>query len=158
MDMLLDSCTTDADCPYMLVCLEGVCGHKTLFPLSALEWLAALLFFLISALANAAGLTGCSMMISLLILMEDFTAHEAIPIVQLVAFSGVLVAISYRFNLRHPKRDRPRIDFGLAMHICMPLLLGTCFGVIINEMMPDWIILTLLTLALGFGTYGTYKK
>ena len=151
-------CTMDADCGYLQVCSANVCAHKDLWPLSVFEVLAAVFVFVVSAMANAAGITGCSMMIPVLIIVGGFTTHQTIPIVQLVAFAGVFMAIIYRFNLRHPCRDRPRIDFSLAMHICMPLLLGTCYGVIVNAIMPDWIILILLTLTLGFGAYGTFNK
>ena len=154
-----DPCLADSDCGYLQVCgAAGLCVHKPLWPLSIIEILAAIFVFIVSAMANAAGITGCSMMIPILIIVGGFTTHQTIPIVQLVAFSGVIMAVLYRFNLRHPIRDRPRIDFNLSMHICMPLLLGTCYGVIVNAIMPDWIILILLTLTLGFGAYGTFKK
>ena len=157
--VLARNCTLSADCSYLEVCSpSSICVHKDLWPLSALEILAAALVFVVSAMANAAGITGCSMMIPILIILGGFSTHNAIPIVQLVACAGVLVAIIYRCSLRHPCRDRPRIDFSLAMHICMPLLLGTCYGVIVNTLMPDLIILILLTLTLGFGAYGTFNK
>lgn len=155
---LTESCASEGDCGYLQVCSANECVHKDLWPLSVFEVLAAALVFVVSAMANAAGITGCSMMIPILIIVGGFTTHQSIPIVQLVAFAGVFMAIIYRFNLRHPNRDRPRIDFSLAMHICMPLLLGTCIGVIVNTMMPDWVILLLLTLTLGLGAYGTFNK
>jgi len=152
------SCTLDSECGHLKVCLENMCVHKDFWPLNVWEIVAGMLLFIISAMANAAGITGCSMIIPILIIVGGFTTHWAIPIAQLVAFVGVLMAIILRFNLRHPTRDRPRIDFNLSMHICMPLLLGTCYGVIVNAMLPDWFILICLTLSFAFGALGSYRK
>lgn len=159
LSALNTTCSSDAQCGYLRLCnSEGNCVHKELWPLTIYEVLAAVFVFLVSAMANAAGITGCSVMIPVLIILGGFSTHESIPIVQLVAFSGVFMAVMYRFNLRHPSRDRPRIDFCLSMHICMPLLLGTSYGVIVNVILPHWIILILLMLTLGIGAYGTFKK
>ena len=155
---VFQNCTISDECGHLKVCVEGICAHKDFWPLAPTEILGGCFLFLVSAMANAAGITGCSMIIPILIIVGGFTTHWAIPIAQLVAFTGVAVAIVMRFALRHPSRDRPRIDFNLSMHICMPLLLGTCYGVIVNAMLPDWFILICLTLTFAFGSMGTYRK
>ena len=152
------ACLSSDDCGHLNVCLNEVCVHKEFWPLDFWEIVAGMLLFIISAMANAAGITGCSMIIPILIIVGGFMTHWAIPIAQLVAFTGVAMAIIMRFALRHPTRDRPRIDFNLSMHICMPLLLGTCYGVIVNALLPDWFILICLTLTFAFGAWGTYRK
>jgi len=155
---VVQNCVLDDECGHLKMCVDSICTHKDFWPLAPTELLGGFFLFLVSAMANAAGITGCSMIIPILIIVGGFTTHWAIPIAQLVAFTGVAVAIIMRFTLRHPSRDRPRIDFNLSMHICMPLLLGTCYGVIVNAMLPDWFILICLTLTFAFGSLGTYRK
>lgn len=155
---VVQGCTSSDECGHLKMCVDSVCEHKEFWPLSIWEIVGGFLLFIISAMANAAGITGCSMIIPILIIVGGFTTHWAIPIAQLVAFTGVGMAIIMRFALRHPTRDRPRIDFNLSMHICMPMLLGTCYGVIVNALLPDWFILICLTLTFAFGSLGTYRK
>ena len=124
--------------------------HLDLLSIPFEDVLLWVLIFGISGLANAGGLAGGSVMIPAIILLGGFSTFQTLPMVQLIACGGVGIALLYRVNLRHPTLNKPRIDFNIAMHMNLPLLLGTSYGVMVNKMMPEWLVLLGLVLTLGF--------
>jgi hypothetical protein len=59
---------------------------------------------------------------------------------------------------RNPQRDKPLIDYSLAM-ILQPLSLGgTVIGVLLNTMFPNWLLLLLLILVLAITLERTIMK
>lgn len=153
-----DRCHSDLDCHILSTCLDSVCVHKTVWPPALLDFELWLCIFIISALANAAGVSGGVVLIPLVIWLGGFSTHHALPIVNLVAFGGLTVALAYRFRLRHSTRPRPRIEYRLALFLCVPLLLGTSYGVMGNSVLPEWLLLLLLVFTLLYVSYKTFAQ
>lgn len=153
-----DRCHSDLNCHFLNTCIDGVCVHKDVWPLALLDAELWLCIFAISALANAAGVSGGVVIIPIVIWLGGFSTHHTLPIVNLVAFGGLAVALAYRFRLRHSTRPRPRIEYRLALFICVPLLLGTSYGVMGNAVLPEWLLLVLLLLTLLYVTYKTFTQ
>lgn len=153
-----DRCFEDVDCHVMNTCVDGHCLHKNVLPLSAWDASVWVSIFLISAVANAAGVSGGVIIIPIVILMGGFPTSLALPVVNIVAFGGLTVALIYRFQLRHPTRERPRIEYKLALFLCLPLLLGTTFGVMANSMVPEVLLLLLLLCTLIYVSIETIKQ
>ncbi|CAG9324215.1 unnamed protein product [Blepharisma stoltei] len=160
-------CKKDSDCDPMNHCNEevGKCVHKDLMPLSGQEVAGTILVFLMSALSNAGGIGGSSIMIAFLLLIFNFETHMVIPIVQVIIMSGSIIAVFLKFKSRHPARDRPLIFYDILMLEVAPLLLGSSIGVFLNIGFPTWLILAILilvTLTLAIITfhkgYVYYKK
>jgi len=63
-----------------------------------------------------------------------------------------------KMNQRHPKRDRPLIDYKVSMHFAPMILLGTSIGVLVNAMFPEWLILLMLTAVVVYVTINTFQK
>ncbi|OMJ70993.1 hypothetical protein SteCoe_30894 [Stentor coeruleus] len=159
------SCENDNDCTTNHYCYEGVCEHKGLFPLVGNEILGSCLILFASGLANAGGIGGGPIMVIILITLFNFNAYESVPLSQLIIFAGSLSAILIKIFLRHPFKQRPLIDFDIALLLCCPLLMGTTIGVMVNLVIPQWLILVLLTVLLGYISIDTsftavkiYKK
>jgi hypothetical protein len=55
-------------------------------------------------------------------------------------------------------RNRPLIDFGLVGLMEPTTLVGTVFGVMLNHIFPNWLILVLLVTLLSFTTFKTIRK
>ena len=153
-----DKCFADIDCHVMNECVNGHCLHKDVWPLAVWDVVVWVLIFVISALANAAGVSGGVIIIPIVILLGGFPTHLALPIVNIVAFGGLTVALLYRFRLRHPTRERPRIEYKLALFLCIPLLLGTSYGVMSNVVLPEWLLLGLLVLTLAYVSVQTLRQ
>ena len=155
---LHQSCLSNFDCSYLHECVSHDCVHKSLFPIAAYEVLAALSVFLVSLFSQAAGVSHCAVTTPLLIVIGGFTVHQSIPIVHLVTLTCGLVTVLSRLDRRLPNTNRPEVDYLLAMHMCVPLLVGVCCGVAVNAVAPDWAVLGALSAGLWFAAYGSYSK
>ena len=71
-----------------------------------------------------------------------------------VAIGSYLVIM----RTRHPKADRPLIDYDFVMLIEPTILLGSLVGVYFNVMFPTYVIVLLLGLMLSLSAYKTMKK
>jgi uncharacterized membrane protein YfcA len=110
------------------------------------------------ALAAGGGLGGGGLFVPLLVLVTNFPLKTAIPLSNTVIAGLSIVNLFTMSRRRHPVADRPLIDYRLAM-VMQPLLsVGTMFGVLFNSMFPNWLILVLLILTLGYGALRTIKK
>lgn len=125
--------------------------------LIAKEVIGCILILISSGLANAGGIGGGPIMVIILMTLFEFKAHEAVPISQLIIFGGSLIAIFIKVFLRHPIKIRPLIDFDISLLLCSPILIGTSLGVIINLIIPQWLILMLLTALLFYISIDTTR-
>jgi uncharacterized membrane protein YfcA len=132
--------------------------HKDVFPIERYEIIGYILIFLVSALANSAGVGGGPIMTPILVCLFCFNTHTAIPLSQVTVFGGALLAVGMKIPNRHPTRDRPLINYQLIMLVQAPLLFGTAFGAIINTILPSWLIELLLTMMIVVMCYKTLKK
>lgn len=144
------ACEEDRDCKRNHICAKGECEHKNLFPVDGVEVLGSLLILVASGLSNAGGIGGGPLMVIILITIFNFNAYESVPLSQLIIFGGSLTAIFIKVFLRHPVKHRPLIDYDIALLLSSPLLIGASIGVIINLIIPQWLILLIMTLLLGY--------
>ena len=61
-------------------------------------------------------------------------------------------------RLRHPKADRPLIDYDIVNIFEPSVLLGTIVGVYLNVTFPSYIIVITLFLTLTISAYNVLKK
>ena len=159
------SCRQDSDCSTYSICQLGECQHKSLFPIDGPEILASFMILVASGLANAGGIGGGPLMVIILITIFSFDTYESVPLSQLIIFGGSLIAIAIKIFHRHRVKQRPLIDFDIALLLSSPLFLGASIGVIINLSIPQWLILLIMTLILSYISIDTlftaiklYKK
>ena len=77
-----------------------------------------------------------------------FYTHEAIPLSKIVIFFGSLSSFFLNLKLTHPIRNTKALDFNMIILICPNLLMGTVLGVTLNKILPNVIIIFLLTILL----------
>ena len=97
-------------------------------------------------------------MTTILIILFSFNTHYAVPLSQAIVFAGSLMTFVMKMNQRHPKRDRPLIDYKVSMHFAPCILMGTSIGVLVNAMFPEWLILLMLTAVVVYVTINTFQK
>ena len=144
------SCDSDSVCGELNTCENHKCIHKSLFPLAPIEYIGTFVMLFVACIANAGGIGGSSIIISLMLLLFEFDAHSSIAYTQVFIFSGTFAAITLKIKDRHPTRDRPLIYYDILMPIIGPITLGVSIGVMMNPMFPEWLILGLLTFLVTF--------
>ena len=59
---------------------------------------------------------------------------------------------------RHPRAERPLIDYEVATLMMSGKLLGVIFGVILNEMLPKLLLIIFMVLILSYSGMRTIRK
>ena len=145
-------CRQDSDCGLQFDCKNEICLHKSLNPLQPIEYLGSVLIFLMSSLANSTGIGGGEIMVPLLILLFFFDTHSAVPLSLAIMLGGNFIKTVLRVPERHHEVDRPMIDYHLVALTLPALLVGATSGFMINRVLPDWLILSLMTILLFYLT------
>ncbi|EGZ30135.1 hypothetical protein PHYSODRAFT_353731 [Phytophthora sojae] len=84
---------------------------------------------------------------------------HAIPLSKATIFGNAVSAYLFNFNRKHPTNAKlPLINYQVAGIMEPTTLIGAIFGVMMNHMFPDWLILVLLVSLLSYITYKTILK
>lgn len=153
METYADRCLVDYGCHLLNACEKGVCMHKEVWPLTLLDGSLWLCIVALSALATAAGVTERVVLVPLIIWLGGFSAHQTLPIVNLVICGSLTIVLAYQ----HSTRSAP-VEYRLVLFLSGPLLLGTSFGLVANAMLPEPLLLCLLLLALAFDAVRIFQQ
>ena len=77
---------------------DGFCGHKYVFPVQGLEIGGIIIFSLVMALSNIAGIGGGGVAIPIIIAMFKFTTKPAIAVSSFSIFLTTLVRFLMNFR------------------------------------------------------------
>ncbi|CAI5718101.1 unnamed protein product [Peronospora effusa] len=135
------------------------CTEKNLFdPFTWKDLVATLIAFVSTALGSGCGVGGGGLLVPMYILYGLSPKH-AIPLSKATIFGNAMSAYFFNFNRKHPINAKlPLISYQVAGIMEPTTLIGTIFGVIMNHMFPDWLILVLLVSLLSYITYKTFLK
>lgn len=118
-----------------------------------------------SGLSNAGGIggnlvyyKGGGLLMPILVLFLNFETKEAIPICKLMIFTGAFTAFIMGRKTKNPFRNSTAIDYNIAVLVIPAVMFGTIIGVILNKIIPPWLILCCLTFILSFNTFKTFSK
>ena len=158
-----NTCASDSDClgNGWEYCTDvGLCEHKDIFPLKQLELWGMMVIYAALWLANMGGVGGGGMCVPIGILFFKFDPKNAIALSNFSIFLSS--AIRYILNMPkpHPLKNGTGIlvDLNLAV-IMLPLIIsGVSFGVILNIIMPDLIIVICFVSLLCYLGHGVFKK
>lgn len=109
-------------------------------------------------LAAAGGIGGGAILVAILMIVMDFPAKVAIPLSCIAGLSVATASTAMNIRKRHPLADRPIIDWDLIM-IMEPLtLLGALIGTLLNKILPEKFLVSMLVLLLTAIANNTLKK
>ena len=152
-------CQKDLDCSEMYVCESFSCQHKNLFPTVLPTEIGGLfVFFLFSIITTIAGISGGLVFLPILMLMFDFSTQEAVPISITMIFVLLVLRTILSLSDRHPFRDKPVINYDLALIFSPSIVIGTIFGVIINKVSATWLLMIFILILLSLNAIVTGKK
>ncbi|GFR46013.1 hypothetical protein Agub_g7492 [Astrephomene gubernaculifera] len=110
---------------------------------------ALLLSILVGAVATAAGVGGGAIYIPLFNALVGFALKPSTALSQACITAGSLAALAANLPRRHPAAPgEPLIDFPLMVMLTPVLLVGVGAGVLLNVMLPSWLLTVLLLLLL----------
>ena len=152
-----DSCTTNADCdayPYEVCGIDepGECGHKKVFPPTALEIAGLLTFSLVMALCVVAGIGGGGIAVALIIAFFGFTTKPAVALSSFSILVNAIMRYVYNWKTSNPSAHKPGmalVDYSLASVMSPTTLAGSQIGGLVLEIFPSLYINVLLTILLG---------
>jgi hypothetical protein len=101
-----------------------ICKHKAFFPMNGADMAGIVILFIGAALASGGGVGGGGLFIPLLILINGFDPHTAMPISVLMVFMVGVVTTLLNFHAKHPTANRPLIDFTVVLYLSPASLLG----------------------------------
>lgn len=151
--------TCQLSCKQLYDCVGNKCVHKDLFPeWRALDIIGLLLFLISCILANVAGLGGGPFFMPICLLIFQFDLNHTVAISSAAIFGTQLIRFLISYWERHPKVNRPAIDYTIAALFSPSTILGTIFGALLNQWVPDWLTLILVVLLMTFNFYLILKK
>ncbi|KAL4171130.1 hypothetical protein KRP22_009228 [Phytophthora ramorum] len=135
------------------------CVEKNLFaPFMYNDLLTTLIAFSCTALGAGGGIGGGGLLVPMYI-FAGLNPKHAIPLSKVTIFGSAVAMYVVNLRRKHPlNRNRPLIDFGLVGLMEPTTLIGTVFGVMLNHIFSNWLILVLLVTLLSFITYKTILK
>ena len=104
------------------------------------------------------GIGGGGILIPIFILIMDFSPKLAIPLSSISILGGALANSIFNFRKRHPLVDRPLIDWDLILVMEPLTIAGALIGAILNKVLPEFFIIVMLVLLLGFTANKTIRK
>ncbi|KAJ8605333.1 hypothetical protein CTAYLR_002384 [Chrysophaeum taylorii] len=120
--------------------------------------LAMALVLGLGSLAAGAGIGGGGLFVPIYWLILDAGAKGAVPLSKATILGGAIgnfVTIGWA---KHPKADRPLIDYEAATFMQSGELLGVVFGVLANLVLPEVCIIVFLAVILSYNARRTIRK
>jgi len=143
------------------VCVDDHwCEMKPLMHSFQTETVLTIIAIFVGAfIAAGGGLGGGGIFVPVYIILLRFDAKSAAALSQATIFGGSMVNLYMNFRQSHPNRKhRPLTDFNTILILEPMLLGGTVIGVLLNQILPDPLILICLLLVLTIALYRMVKK
>jgi uncharacterized membrane protein YfcA len=146
----VQACQSDSDCESVdLVCHSQACVHKSLSPFTANDGGTMAIGFVFCLLAAGTGIGGGGLLVPVFILMAHFDPKDAIPLSKATIFGGAIANLLLNAQRPHPKHAAMSIISGDISMVMEPsTLAATTLGVILNKLLPNWLLLVLLEVTL----------
>ncbi|GLE11310.1 hypothetical protein PINS_up023676 [Pythium insidiosum] len=136
------------------------CVEKDLFdPFTWSDVVASALAFLSTALGSGCGVGGGGLLVPAFILVIGLSPKHAIPLSKATIFGNAVAIYWFNFRRKHPSKPNvPIINYSVAAIMEPTTLIGAIFGVMMNHVFPNWLILALLISLLSYITKRTFEK
>jgi len=126
-------------------------------------WMLAIITVLViglGSLAAGAGIGGGGLFVPLFAFVLGVGAKAAVPMSKATILGGALGNMMSLAFARHPDPDknRPLIDYEASTFMQSGELLGVVFGVLLNLLLPEIMIIVFLAVLLSFNAYKTLQK
>ena len=153
-----DSCQIVEDCPSLHSCVENICVHKTLFPITAREVIGTIIILVMNALLTAGGVGGGAAYVPYIMLLFEVDLTKAIAYAYLCVFGGGLGNLANTIFLRNPKNKRFMINYDVNLIILPALMMGIMIGLICQRVLPPLVTNIILLFVLAYSMLKNSQK
>ncbi|PIA43468.1 hypothetical protein AQUCO_01900100v1 [Aquilegia coerulea] len=134
--------------------INGSRESITVWPDLKFNWriiLATLIGFFGSAFGTVGGVGGGGIFVPMLNLIVGFDTKSAAALSKCMIMGASASSVWYNLRVPHPSKDKPILDYDLALLFQPMLMLGITIGVSLSVVFPYWLI-TVLIIILFLGT------
>ena len=85
-----------------------------------------------------------------------FDTKQSVAISGATIFVGSIVRFFYTMDRKHPEKKATSIDYGIVIVMLPLVLVGSFTGVLVNIVLPPFILSTILPLLLVFLTWTSF--
>merc|ERR1719502_2226210 len=117
-----------------------------------------LLVLVLGSLAAGAGIGGGGLFVPIYMVLLGAGPKGAVPLSKATILGGAIGNFLTLSRARHPKAERPMIDYEASTFMQSGELLGVVFGVLLNGLLPAILIVVFLVLILSYNAFKTFKK
>lgn len=133
--------------------------HKPLFPLNMRQDGATIALAVLGLMiAASGGIGGGGILVPLFMLVLGFRPKHAIALSNFTIFGGSIANTVMNVRKRHPRLDKPLIDWDLILIMEPFTIFGAVFGSLLSKVLPNVILTTTLVAILAFMGHRTFGK
>ena len=120
--------------------------------------LSTSLVLVLGSLAAGAGIGGGGLFVPIYMVLLGAGPKGAVPLSKATILGGAIGNFVSISRQKHPKADRPMIDYEASTFMQSGELLGVVFGVLLNNLLPAVVIVVFLVLILSYNALRTFRK
>jgi uncharacterized membrane protein YfcA len=126
-------------------------------------YLCSFVLVLAGILCSAGGIGGGGIYVTVLMVAGGLSVHDAIPLSKSIVFFGSIssLVLNIKKTVASDSKDS-LIDYNICRIVVPASLIGTYLGVLLNSILPNWLILAcltgLLTSMLWMASRNTYNQ
>ena len=133
--------------------------HKNFLPATSAEIGGLFLMVVLVMICTAGGAGAAAPLMALMMMFNGFDIKDVIGQLHFANFVGCLARLVYSFSNKHPTKPwKTLIDFDFTIVMLPGILFSTTFGLLINKVLPPFVIITALVILMSFLTYKTFLK
>ena len=129
-----------------------------MFPIYTLEIVGIIVVPIIMSLNVMAGIGGGGFVIPLSMYFFKFTFKGSVAISGFTMFISNAIRYIMIIKEKHPEKDAVLLDYGLCSVMLPTILMGSLVGVILNLLLPSFVLMILLTALFLLLTVTTFLK
>lgn len=130
------SCVSSESCPFLFDCVQQVCVHRSIFPLSAYTGFVYLLLSLGVMLSNVGGLSAGVYKIPILMDMLNYPVGQATYLSYPVVTGASLANFILLVPQRHTSQPTSLVDYNIVLILIPAVIFGSTLGALIVKFIP----------------------
>jgi uncharacterized membrane protein YfcA len=135
--MTILKCTQTSDCPFLFDCLNDICVHDNIFPVSVYTMFVYLLLPFGIMLTNVGGLSAGIFKVPILMDLLNYTVSKAATLTYPIVSGASLFNLTMLIPKRNPTKDTSLVDFNIVLILLPSVIFSTTLGVIIVRFIPQ---------------------